>query len=431
LLAALAAGAAVGLPVGAFAAGRRLSSPFGAAVADPVVVRSLALGFAATGLVAGIALALLTPGPAALGRQLAAAPVPRSTLVFATSFAPMGCAAAVAAVPALLFSVPLAGARTAPALLALAAAVSVGAAGAEGGRVLAGGDLAGLVALGGAGVAWVVPALAWGEGAETGPLAAFVVSLPHGAVAVPSLCAACTAVAGIALWLAAAVRRGPPRSRGVPSTVVVPVPRAARAAVAATTLKRIGRRSELRAHLFATTALTVAAAYALAFALHVRGEALLGFVAGLGLTAVAVLPSVALGLLHEQSWLVASAPSGRRGSAAAAGAAGMLAGAVLLVALCVLSAPVARGDPGTLLQLESAAAFVLGCGAIAGALVPWRADRVLQQLAAYGALLAVVLVLWLAIGRAGRELLSADVLAVVAGNLVAVAGVLAAAASAR
>jgi hypothetical protein len=109
----------------------------------------------------------------------------------------------------------------------------------------------------------------------------------------------------------------------------------------------------------------------------------------------------------------------------------MLAGAVLLVALCVLSAPVARGDPGTLLQLESAAAFVLGCGAIAGALVPWRADRVLQQLAAYGALLAVVLVLWLAIGRAGRELLSADVLAVVAGNLVAVAGVLAAAASAR
>jgi hypothetical protein len=428
----MAAGAAVGLPVGAFAAGRRLSRPFDVAVTDPVVGRSLALGLAATGLVAGIALALLTPGPAALGRQLAAAPVSRSTLVLATSLAPVGFAASVAAVPALLFSVPLAGARAAPALLALAAAVSVGAAAAEGGRILAGGDLAGLASLGGAGVAWVLPALAWEEGAEAGPLAAFAVSLPHGAVALPSLCSAVAAGAGIALWLAAAVRRRPPRIKGIPSPVVVPVPHTARAAVAATILKRIGRRSEVRAHLVGTTALTVAATYALAFALHVRGEALLGFGAGLALTAVAVLPSVALGLLREQSWLVASAPSAQRGSAAAAGAAGMLAGAVLLAAVAVLAAPVARGDAGTLLQLESAAAFVLGCGAIAGALVPWRGDRVLQQLAAYGALLGVVLVLWLAVGRAGRELgLSADALAVVAGNLVTVAGVLAAAASAR
>jgi hypothetical protein len=182
----------------------------------------------------------------------------------------------------------------------------------------------------------------------------------------------------------------------------------------------------------ACVVLPAAAAYGLSLALHVRGEALLGFAAGLALTAVAVLPSVALGLVREQSWLLRSAPRGRADSAAAAAAAGMCAGAALVVAVALIAAPVARGDLSTALQLESATAFVLGCGAIAGALVPWRADRVLQQLAAYGALLGVVLVLWLAAGRGGDELgLSADVLALVAGNVVAAAGLAAAAVSAR
>jgi hypothetical protein len=200
----------------------------------------------------------------------------------------------------------------------------------------------------------------------------------------------------------------------------------------ATTLKRIGRRSELRAHVVATLVLSVAAAYAFAVALDVRGEALLGFAAALALTAVAVLPSVALGLHRQQCWLMRSAPQGRARSAAAACAGGMLGGAALVVAVATMIAPVARGDPGAVLQIESAAAFVLGCGAIAGALVPWRADRVLQQLAAFGALFGVVLVLWLAAGRLEARLdLSADTFAIVAGNLVAAAGLLAAGARGR
>jgi hypothetical protein len=201
------------------------------------------------------------------------------------------------------------------------------------------------------------------------------------------------------------------------------VPRWAHAAIAATTSKRIGRRSELRAHVVATVLLPAAAAYALAFALGVRGEALLGFAAALTLTAVAVLPSVALGLQGEQTWLVRSAPQGRARSSAAACAAGMLAGAALLAVVATVTAPVAHGGARALLQIESAAAFVLGSGAIAGVLVPWRADRVLQQLAAFGALFGVVLVLWVAAGRIEARLdLPADAFAVVFGNLVAVAG---------
>jgi hypothetical protein len=431
-LAALAAFAAVGVPVGAFAAGRSLSDAFAVAVGDPVAARSLALGLAATGLAAGVAIGLLAPGPGALGAQLTAAPVSRSTLVFATSLAPVGLAAAPAALPALLFAVPLAGVRAAPALLALAAATALGAAGAEAARAVAACDAAGLAALAAAGVAWLLPALLWGEGAETGPLAAFVVSLTHGAVVLPALTAAATTTFGAAIWLAACSRRPATRVPAAPSPVLLGVPRLGPAAVVATTLKRIGRRSELRAHVVAAVVLPAAAAYTLALLLNVRGEALLGFGAALALTAVAVLPSVALGLQHEQSWLVRSAPQGRACSACSAGAGGMLAGGAILAAVATVTAPVAHGDPSAFLQIESAAAFVLGCGAIAGALVPWRSDRVLQQLAAFGALLGVVLVLWLAAGRVERRLeLPADAFAVVAGNLVAVAGLVAAGARGR
>lgn len=432
MLAALAACAAVGLPVGAFAAGRRLSDVFAAAAGDPVAARSLALGLAATGVVAGVAIGLLVPGPGALGAQLAAAPVSRSTLVFATTLAPVGFAAAAAALPVLLFAVPLAGVRAVPALLALAAAMTLGAAGAEAGRAVGGSDPAGLGTLAGAGIVWILPALLWSEGAETGPLAALVVSLTHGTFLLPALTAAAATACGAALWLAACSRRPEARARAAPSPVLVPVPPGGSAAVVATTLKRIGRRSELRAHVVATLVLSVAASYAFAVALDVRGEALLGFAAALALTAVAVLPSVALGLHRQQCWLMRSAPQGRARSAAAACAGGMLGGAALVVAVATMIAPVARGDPGAVLQIESAAAFVLGCGAIAGALVPWRADRVLQQLAAFGALFGVVLVLWLAAGRLEARLdLSADTFAIVAGNLVAAAGLLAAGARGR
>jgi hypothetical protein len=423
VLAGLAACAAVGVPVGAFTAGRHLSDAFAVAVVDPVAVRSLALGLAATGLVAGVAVGLLAPGLDALGAQLAAAPARRSTLVFATCLAPMGLAAALAVVPWLLFAIPLAGAHAAPALLALTAALTLGAAGAEAGRGVAARDAAGLATLAGAGVAWVLPALLWGDGVETGPFAALVVSLPHGPVALPALTGAAVTGCATALWLAAASRRPAARAPAVPSLVLLPVPSRGPAAIVATTSKRIGRRSELRAHVVATVLLPTAAAYALAFALHVRGEALLGFAAALTLTAVAVLPSVALGLQAEQSWLVRSAPQCRARSSAAACAGGMLAGAALLAAVATITAPVAHGGPRALLQVESSAAFVLGSGAIAGALVPWRADRVLQQLAAFGALFGVVVVLWVAAGRAEAGLdLPADAFAVVVGNLIAVAG---------
>ena len=96
------------------------------------------------------------------------------------------------------------------------------------------------------------------------------------------------------------------------------------------------------------------------------------------------------------------------------------------------SAPFARGDPSTYLELEGAAAFVLGCAAFGGAAVPWRPDGLLQQLASYGSVIAVVVCGWLAVGRLeGAAGLDETAFTLVAGNLVLALGVAAAGAIAR
>jgi hypothetical protein len=235
-------------------------------------------------------------------------------------------------------------------------------------------------------------------------------------------------LAGFALWVTACTARRPERSRSVRTRSVLRVPRRPFAAVAIVTAKRLGRHRGLRAHQVAAVVLPVSAAVTLRFAAGVGGAPIVAFCVGLGLTAAAIVPAAALGLAADARWLTATAPQPRALGAGAAACAGVVCAAALVVADAAAVAPFARADAHAYVQLEATVAFVLGCGAGAAALVPWRPDRVVQQLAAYGAMFVVAVAAWLVLGRVATIApVSDDVFGVLAGNGLLVAGLAAAA----
>src|SRR5207247_2101031 len=82
-------------------------------------------------------------------------------------------------------------------------------------------------------------------------------------------------------------------------------------------------------------------------------------------------------------------------NAAAALACGASVAALgVAFALAVDPAPPARAAP-----LAVAGLLVLGAAALAGALVPWRAERYLEQLGAYAAFAGVLAGAWVALAR--------------------------------
>jgi hypothetical protein len=424
VLALLAGAALVGAPASALVGGRRLAAGFREALVDPAFARGLGFGIAATAVTTGVVIALLAPAADSTARQLEAAPVDRLRLVLAATIVPTALASAVFAAPALLFVCFLAGAAAPTLVLVLTAAGVLGAAGAEGVR-LALADAGRGVSIAAAAVAlWLLAGLALGGGVALGPAGAVVRN--HG-LAAPFVLG-CVAVIGFALWAAACAARRPDRVRSVRTRSFLRVPRRPFAAVAIVTAKRLGRHSGLRAHEVATVALPTAAAITLRFALGVGGAPLVAFCVSLGLTAAAIVPAAAVGLAADARWLTATAPQTRVLSAAAAACAGVACAAALVAADAAAVAPVARADAYAYAQLEAAAAFVLGCAAGAAALVPWKPGRVVQQIAAYGAMLGVAIVVWLVLGRvAAVAPVSDDVFGVIAGNATLVAGLGAAA----
>jgi hypothetical protein len=182
----------------------------------------------------------------------------------------------------------------------------------------------------------------------------------------------------------------------------------------------------------AAVVLPVAVAVSLGATLDVGGAPVLAFAVGLSITAAALLPAAAFGLGRDARWLFDAAPRPTPVLAGAVALAGVGAALAVVAAAALSTVPFARGDLSTYLELEGVAAFVLGCAAFGGAAVPWRADRLLQQLASYGSLIAVVVCGWLAAGRLEGALgLDGTTFTLVAGNLVLALGVAAAGAIAR
>jgi hypothetical protein len=121
--------------------------------------------------------------------------------------------------------------------------------------------------------------------------------------------------------------------------------------------------------------------------------------------------------------LLDAAPLRRSAVAAATVTGGVLAAAGLLVATAILALPLGRPEGSIYLELEGASAFVLGCAALAGALVPWHPERVLNQLASYAAVLAIVVAAWLAVGRLEHLAPGETAFGLVAGNAVLMLGI--------
>ncbi|MBA3384733.1 MAG: hypothetical protein H0T20_08780, partial [Actinobacteria bacterium] len=189
---------------------------------------------------------------------------------------------------------------------------------------------------------------------------------------------------------------------------------------------------ELRAQAAAGVLVPVVVAASLGATLDVGGRPLLAFAVGLSITAAALLPAAAVGLGRDGVWLFDTSPRPARVLAGSIALGGIGASLAVVATAALFAAPFARGDPSAYLELEGAAAFVLGCAAFGGAAVPWRADRLLQQLASYGSVIAVVVCGWLAVGRLdGAAGLDGTAFTLVAGNLVLALGVVSSGAIAR
>ena len=428
LLALVAAAACVGVPVGAAVAGVRLDARYAELARDDVVLRSLALGLGATALVAGAAVALLAPGLAQRGRALEAAPISRAPAAWSLTVAPACAGGAVLLTPLLLFATAMAGADGIVLAAATATAVVTGAAFGEALRLCGRLEPWGLAVLGSAVALWVLGGAAFGAGVHAGPAGAAAGERTP-LLALPLLGA--LALGGSGVWLAGCAVRSTTRSgrRDVRGTRL---PRRAVPALAVATARRVVRHRELRVQAAAAAVLPVVVAAGLGAALDVGGQALLAFAVGLSVTAAALLPAAALGLGRDARWLVDGAPRSARVLAGAVALGGVGASLAVVAAAALLAAPFARGDPSAYLELEGAAAFVLGCSAFGGAVVPWLADRLLQQLASYGSVIAVVIGAWLAVGRLeGAAGFEGTAFTLVAGNLVLALGVAAAGAMAR
>jgi hypothetical protein len=429
LLAGVALVGAVAAPLGAAAAGVRLADAFGDASADEPFVTALALGVGTTGLLAGLVLALLSPGPAAVGSGLMAAPVTRLSLVAATVLAPtMACGLGLLALAG-LFAVPLAGSLGLLIVLALAVSLLFGATLGEGVALCARRDRGGPVTVAAVAATWAI------SGGVAGPAGVLVRAVERSEIrwwlGLWLVALGLTAGAG---WLAAAAR---PRSERAATDRSRPVgiPPTPAAALLVVTVLRLARHQQLRLNAVAAVVVPLALSVAAAAALDLRGAPIVAFGGGLALTAAAVYPAAAHGLAGDARWLLRAAPASMAGLAASVSSAGSLAAAGVVAAAICAVAPVGRADLATYGQLEAATAFLLGCAAFAGALVPWRPDAVVQQIASYGALIVTAVVMWALAGRlepVGAALgLTEAAFGLLLGNAVLIAGVAGSAVLAR
>jgi hypothetical protein len=427
LLAALALVGAVAAPIGAVAAGARLADSFRASAAEETFVTALALGVGTTGLVAGIALALLAPGTAAIGSELLAAPATRLRFVAATVVAPTLAAGSGLVALAALFAVPLADGLGLLIVLALAVSLLFGATLGEGAAQCARRDRTGPVTVAAVAAAWAITGRLAGAGAELGPAGALVRAVDrNGARWWLGLWLGVLGLAAAAGWLAAAARPAG-ESRARDRSRPIRLPRRAPFALLVVTVVRLVRHPQLRLNAAAAVVVPCALSLAAAAALDVGGAPLVAFAGGLALTAAAVYPLAARGLADDARWLLRGSPARSSSLAAAVSAAGSLVAAGVVAAALIVALPVARADVATYGQLEAASAFLLGCAAFSGALVPWRPDAVVQQIASYGALIVTVVFAWALAGRleplAAASGLTDAGFALLVGNAVLLAGV--------
>jgi hypothetical protein len=347
---------AAGLPALAFWGGTHAAPTLRAA--DPTV---LALGAGVVAALVGAMLTLLAPGRSALGTQLEAAPVPRTTAFVGLTLLPPAVALALLGLPVALFAFP-AGARATPLVLArLLGAAAAGGAGAE-------------------------AALAFGRRSLRGvPVAAALALLVlawQSVLVVPF---------AVALWIGAMALR--PDERPLRATV-----RVVGRGLLGTTALRYARRRELHRQAAAACVLAVAGAAALRL-IGVPNQVAVSFAGATALLGAAVVPLAAPGIDRSTEWLWRSVPRRRPQLAAVHGVVAVALGLCVATTGVAASIAVAPVSPTAVLPLAVGAAVVLGAALLAGSVVPWRSDRLADQLGAYAAFGLVLSGLWFALAR--------------------------------
>jgi hypothetical protein len=379
--------------------GGRAGAAAAAFVHDPRSARALLvpLLFAAAG--AGATLTLLTPGERELDPQLRAAPIARWRLVVATTVVPLGLVSLAVATLVVAAAVPFAahlpGGRLAAlaALAACAAACAVGAALAE--AALAASRRALHAALG-----LAAPAIA----AAVDPLEA----VAHAAL-VPSAAPGAAIRAGLvwlvasAVWLVLVVNRPPPR-HGSGRRPLLRVPARPVVAWHATALVRYARRSELRQAALAGVLFGCLGA-ALIGAGSTGGSALvLGSLTALLGGCAFPLAQHGLDLCARWLWLSSRGSAGGAPAAGAAAAALLAAATVAAVAVPVAVATTANGEAVGGVAVAAAAGIAVAL--VAGAVLPWRGDRLSDQLSSFGVFAGLSLCLSFAVGAVAESALA-------------------------
>jgi hypothetical protein len=426
LLAAFALVTVPGLPLLALIAGRASSPIADAAAHDAALARALAVAVVTASTTLGIAFASLAPTRALLGRQFEPAPLRPIVAFVGLTLLPTGIALVPLAILAFAFALPAFGelATSLAFLAAVGAGLGCGIAATEAMIGATRGSVRGAAAAGIVVALWLAAGTVGGS-AALGPAAALAKAADEPSR--PALATLlCASFAAIGLWGVAAAAR--PAARKRTGRVIVRVRLPARAALAAGTAMtiRLARNTDGRRHLAAGMGFAVAGAFTLR-ALVGAGSAPPYFAVSVALLAAAAIPLIAAGLRRDAFWLLRAAPESPSRLAAADAAAAITVGLILVAAALAMTAPFARLGVGALLMLEATVALVLGAAAASGAVVPWRDDRVLEQIASYTFLAVVAGLLTVGLSRGAPAAsafgLSSAAFATLAAHVVLIGGV--------
>ena len=389
--------------------GRAVGGELAGAMGTGGVADALVLGPMLAAAVAGAALAVSLPGRSALGQQVAAGPCGGIAAIVAGLLVP-ALIGALTVLPSLVTTCvaltrELSGGVTAGVALAVATLAAVPA-----GAVVAEGALAGtrgrrrrsLLVAGGA-LAWLVTGAAAGT-VSLGPFAPVGAALRGSGSAWLALAVASGAAGALALaWVALAAIRPEKRSRT--ARLTLRLVRGGRFPVPAAVAVLLTRRDDVQ---LATTG---------AFGFGVAGIAIAALAAApaptpfLLATTTALLGSILCslavwGVLLHGRWLWAGGPGDRRLIGLAACLVG-LTGSAFPVAVVGTGAMVASGASWSAVAVVAAVVVVGSAAALlAGALVPWSAGGVGDQLTTFAAFGAIAIATSLLVGLVAPRLVS-------------------------
>jgi hypothetical protein len=396
-------------PLALVRVGRAVGSELAGAVDTGGVADALVLGPVLAGAIAGAALAASLPGRSALGQQVAAGPCGGIEAILAGLVVP-ALIGALTILPSLVvvcvaLARELPGGRTSGVALAVAtiAAVPVGAIAAEGTLAAIRGRRRRPLMIAAGVLAWAATGTALGV-AELGPLAPVGGALRGSGSAWLALAAACGAAVALALaWVPLAATRPEKRERTArPARRLVrgewfPVP----AAVAVL----LTRRDDVR---LATIAALGFGAVGIALAAAAAAPAPTAFLLATTTTLLgSILCSLAAcGVILYGRWLWLGGPGDRRMIALTACLVG-LAGSAFPVAVVGAAATIASGASWKAVGVV--AAFVVVGSAVAllaGALVPWTAEGIGDQVTTFAACAATAIATSLIAGLVAPRLVS-------------------------